>query len=364
MREILRKEAIHFMKQAMIFLAMMLGITGALDAQSGYFSEIKMDFTGLTSLLPPSPILTPGAGNASYLICAYVSQVPADTVGANLNWIDESGNPETAVLVSAPESGETGGCAAIRNKANTTPTIQATGYYSDDYDIYVVGLGFWNVGPDKQGGITEPISASFPGQTSTLEDTVLLAPEDYETYLVAASLTTYSSEDNVTATLIWNDDYGLHLKSITSSSEPMTNSILLPIRSMKHTYFTVWTTGTISDKYDLYIRGVKFGTPAQGTGPLAYYGRTFLDWVNPVDYSEGAVPAGMWLMSATGEYATPVEQRLTLNGFPVSATTGTVPAVSGVGVAYEPTGGNEWFATICGSYVCPEYSAEFNLVVF
>jgi hypothetical protein len=71
----------------------------------------------------------------------------------------------------------------------------------------------------------------------------------------------------------------------------------------------------------------------------------------------------MWLMSATGEYAS-ATQRLTLNGFPVSATTETVPAVSGIGVAYEPNGGNEWFSTICGSYACPEYSAEFNLVVF
>jgi hypothetical protein len=342
----------------------MLGITGTLYAQSGYFSEIKAEFTKQTALLPPSPILTPGPNNGSYLICAYVSQVPSDTVGANLNWTDESGNAETAVLVSAPESGETGGCAAIRNKANTTPTIEATGFYSAQYDIYVTGLGFWNVGPDKQGGITEPINASYLSQTSTLEDTVLLAPTDYETYLVAVSLTTHSTQDAVTATLIWNDDYGLQLKSITSSSNLMTNSILLPIRSMNHTYFTVWTTGTISDKYDLYIRGIKFGTPAVGTGPLSYYGRTFLDWVNPVDYFEGAVPAGMWLMAATGEYATSVEQRLTLNGFPVSATTGTVPAVGGVGVAFEPEGGNEWFSTICGSYVCPEYSAEFNLVVF
>lgn len=350
---------------AIIFLTAMLSTAGSVCAQSGYFSEIKMAFTNQTALLPPSPILTSGPNNGSYLLCAYLSQTPADTVGVDLAWTDESGIPETAVLVSAPESGETGGCVAIRNKANTTPTIHATGFYSSNYDIYVVGLGFWNVGPDKQAGITEPISASYPGQTSLLEDTVLLAPTDYETYLVAVTLSTHSSQDTVTATLTWSDDYSLHTKSIISASGNETNSILLPIRSMNHTYFTVWTTGTVSDKYDLDIRGIKFGTPAQGSGPLKSYGRTFLDWVNPVNYYEGAVPAGMWLMSATGEYAsTEDEGRLTLNGFPLSATIEAVPAVSGFAVAYEPTGGDEWFYTVCGSYQCPQYSAEFNLVVF
>jgi hypothetical protein len=355
---------------AMIFLSTALSTalttilgTGTLSAQSGYFSEIKMAFTNQTALLPASPILQPGPNNGSYLICAYILQGAGETVGADLNWTDESGHAEAAVLVSAPGSGEPGGCAAIRNKANTSPTIRGTGDYSGNYSIYVVGLGFWKVGPDKQAGITEPIVGSYPGQTSNLQDTVLLAPTDYDTYVVAMTLTAHSSLDNVTATLIWYDDYGPHLKSITSSSGLLTNSVLIPIRSVNHTYLTVWTTGTVNDKYDLYIRGLKFGTPAQGTGPLKSYSQTFLDWVNPVDYFEGAVPAGMWLMSATGEYAS-ATQRLTLNGFPVSATTETVPAVSGIGVAYEPNGGNEWFSTICGSYECPEYSAEFNLVVF
>jgi hypothetical protein len=344
-----------------LFLLMILGATGTAYAQ--YFSEIKMAFTNQTSLLPPSAILTPGPNDGSYLICAYISQPPSGTVGADLDWTDQSGHPETAVLISAPGSGESGGCTPIRNKANTSPTVKATGYFSSNYSLYVVGLGFWNVGPDKQGGITEPILGSFPAQTSNLEDTVLLAPTSYETYLVAMTLTPHSSLDTVTATLNWTDDDGPHSSSIISCYGCSASNAVFPIRAVNHTYVTVWTTGTVNDKYDLYIRGVKFGTPSKGSGPLAFYGRTFLDWVNPVAYNEGVVPAGMWLMSVTGEYDS-AERRLTLNGFPVSATTGTVPAVSGLAAAYQPNGSDEWFYTICGSYECPEYSAEFDLVVF
>ena len=346
-----------------VMLVMMFALPGTVSAQSGYFSEIKAAFTNQTSLLPPSPILTPGTDDGSYLICAYISQTPVDTVGVDLDWTDPRGNAETAVLVSAPLSGETGGCLPIRNKANTTPTIKATGFYSANYSIYVVGLGFWNAGPDKQGGIAEPIVGSYPAQTSNLEYTTLLVPTDYATYLVAITLTPHSSLDTVKATLNWTDDYSSHVLTIISCSGCPAGSAVIPIRAVRGTAVNLWTSGTVNDKYDLYIRGVKFGTPARGTGPLAFYGRSFLDWVNPVAYNDGIVPAGMWMMAATGEYAS-AERRLTLNGFPVSATTGTVPAVSGLAAAYEPNGGNEWFYTICGSYECPEYSAEFNLVVF
>lgn len=348
---------------AVILTAMVLVFLGTVRAQSGYFSEIKAAFTNQTSLLPPSPILSAGPNDGSYLICAYVSQTPADTVGVDLDWTDASGNVETAVLVSAPESGETGSCAPIRNKANTTPTIKATGFYSANYSIYVIGLGFWNVGPDKQAGITEPIVGSYPAQTANLPDTDLLVPTDYATYLIAMTLVPHSSLDIVTATLNWADDYGWHVYSIRSCSGCPAGNAVIPIRGVPRTAVTVSTSGTVADKFDLYIRGLKFGTPARGTGPLASYGRTFLDWVNPVAYYDGPIPAGMWVMAATGEYAN-AERRLTLNGFPVSATSGTIPAVSGLAAAYEPNGGNEWFYTICGSYECPEYSAEFDLMVF
>lgn len=349
---------------AIILFVLMCGTASTARAQSGYFSEIKAAFTNQTSLLPPSPILTAGPNDGSYLICAYVSQTPVDTVGVDLNWTDASGNAETAVLVSAPESGETGNCMPIRNKANTTPTIQATGFYTANYSIYVVGLGFWNVGPDKQGGITEPIVGSYPAQASNLQETDLLHPADYATYLVAMTLIPHSSLDTVKATLNWTDDYGSHIFSISSCSGCPAGNAVIPIRAVPRSVVSVWTSGTVNDKFDLYIRGLKFGTPAKGAGPLAFYGRTFLDWVNPVAYNEGFVPAGMWMMAASGEYASGPLRRLTLNGFPVSATTGTVPIVSGLAAAYQPNGGNEWFSTICGSYECPEYSAEFNLIVF
>jgi hypothetical protein len=203
---------------------------------------------------------------------------------------------------------------------------------------------------------------SYPSQTTNLYET-LLVPEDYSTYLVAMTLVPHSSLDAVKATLNWIDDYSSHVLSIGSCSGCAPQYVVFPIRCARGLGLSLFTSGTVSDKFDLYIRGLKFGTPAQGSGPISFYGRTFLDWVNPVNYDEGVVPAGMWVMAATGEYAS-AERRLTLNGFPVSATTGTVPAVSGLAAAYQPSAAREWFYTICGSYECPEYSAEFNLFVF
>jgi hypothetical protein len=348
-------------RSVIIFLVTILGAAETVWAQSGYLSEIKMAFTDQSTLLAPSPILTAGPNDGDYLICAYVSQEPADTIGASLAWTDENGNSRSAVLVAAG-TGATGGCTPIRNRANTAPTIKAIGSFSSTYSLYVVGFGFWKVGPEKQGGITEPISGSYPAQTSNLAEQVLLAPNNYETYLVAMTIVTYSSLDDVTATLLWYDEDGSHLAALTGCSGCL-NNLLLPIRSVNHTYITIWTTGTVHDKFDLYVRGVEFGEPTEGSGPISYYGQAFLDWVNPVSYNEGAVPAGMWVMAANGEYAAST-QGLSLIGYPISASNEGGTFVTGIAAAYEPDGGNESFYTTCGSYECPEYSTEFNLIIF
>lgn len=346
----------------MTLLIVVLSTADAVHAQSGYLSEIKMSFTNQTALLAPSPILTAGPNDGDYLICAYLSQELGGTVGASLAWTDENGNARTAVLAVAG-SGATGSCTPIRNLANTAPTVNATGTFSSPYSLYVVGFGFWKVGPQKQGGIIETISGSYPAQTSNLAEQLLLAPDNYETYLVAMTIVPYSPLDDVTATLAWYDEDGSHLATLRGCSGCL-NNLVLPIRAVNHTYVTIWTTGTVHDKFDLYVRGVKFGEPAEGSGPVGFYGQTFLDWVNPVSYNVGTVPAGMWVMAANGEYAAATQGSLSLVGFPIIATNEGGTYATGVAADYQPNAANEAFSTLCGSYECPAYSAEFNLLVF
>jgi hypothetical protein len=347
---------------ATVLLAALLctAVTGY--AQSGYISEVKTSFTGLNSLLPPSPILTPGPFDGDYLICTYVEQWASDSTGAALAWTDENGNPQSVVLV-APETGAKSGCAPLRNKANTATTIQATGYFGDTYSIYTVGFGFWGVGPDKQAGITEPISGDFANQTSTINDDILLYPTSYATYLLSLTLTPHSASDKVTASIGWVDVTGDQQISFTTCPGCATNFVFL-VRSIPKSWVALTTTGTISDAYDLHVRGLQFGTPAVGTGPLSFYGHNFVDWVNAAYYNEGNVPAGMWLMSANAENASGTGS-VTINGFPVMATSqGAVPG-AGVAAVYEPAARDEWFYTSCGGpYTCQLYSAEFDLLIF
>jgi hypothetical protein len=177
------------------------------------------------------------------------------------------------------------------------------------------------------------------------------------------NIVTYSALDDVTVNIEWYDEGGWKLTTFRGCWGCL-NNLVLPIRSMNHTVVTLWTTGTVHDKFDLYVRGIEFGTPAVGSGPVAYYGQSFLDWVNPVSYNEGTVPAGMWVMVANGEYATPVSGPLFLTGYPIAVSNEGGVFPTGIAAAYQANAASESFSTLCGSYECPEYSAEFNLLVF
>jgi hypothetical protein len=348
-------------QRAIILLATVLS-AAAVSAQSGYLSEIKMAFTDQMAQLPASPIFTAGPYDGDYLVCVYLAS-PTDTLGASLAWADENGNARSQVMVAAGTA-STGSCTPIRNLANTAPTVKTTGSFSAEYSLFVVGFGFWKVGPEKQGGITEPISGSYPAQTSNLGQQVVLYPDNnYETYLVAMNIVPYSSLDDVTVTLEWYDEGGWKLTTLRGCSGCL-NNLVIPIRSMNHTVVTVWTEGTVHDKFDLYVRGLEFGTPAVGSGPVAFYGQSFLDWVNPVSYNAGEVPAGMWVMAANGEYATAVSGPLFLTGYPIAVSNEGGVYPTGIAAAYQPNAASESFSTLCGSYECLQYSAEFNLLVF
>jgi hypothetical protein len=331
-------------------------------AQSGYFSEIKISFTHQTALLPASAVLTAGPNDGSYLICAYLEQTSSDTVGAVLDWTDENGNPQSAELVAAGTQA-TSGCTPIRNKANTAPTIQTVGEFSYPYNLYVDGFGFWNVGPDKQGGITEPIVFDVHKGTETFGETPLLLDTGYDTYLIAMTLVPYTQLDNLTATLTWYDANGLHSASLVGNQDQDVDQVFL-VRTIPNTYITLSTTGTVNDLYDLHVHGLHFGTPATGTGPMAFYGHNLLHWINPASYAEDMVPPGMWLMAANAEYADSTEA-LSVNAFPLTFTVENGADGRAVGAVYEGLSNFEGYYTYCGQVlICPLYSAEFDLVVF
>jgi hypothetical protein len=342
-------------------LLTILAIATTAHAQSGFFSQIKISFTHQSALLLPSPILTPGPNDGSYMICAYLEQSAADSLGAVLFWTDENDNPRQAVLV-AQNSGATSGCTPIRNKANTAPTIATTGAAASAYNIYVDGFGFWTVGPDKQSGITEPIVADYHKGTEKISPTTLLSAQTYDTYLVAATLTPYTGADKLSASIAWTDATGRRSTTLVASSNQEVSQVFL-VRTVPNTSITLSMAGTLADLYDLHVHAVKLGTPATGPGPLTFYGRSFLHWVNPITYTNGVFP-GMWLMSLNAE-STSDTGTLLVNGFPVAFTIEGDADGTGIAASYQSLGNSETFFTRCGvSLTCPLYSAEFDLIVF
>ena len=351
------------MKQIAVLLLFACPMSLCFAQSSGYFSEIKTSFTHQTALLPASPVLTAGPNDGSYLICAYVEQTSSDTVGAVLDWTDENGNAQSAELV-APGTQQTSGCTPIRNKGNTAPTIQTVGEFSYTYNLYVDGFGFWNVGPDKQGGITEPIVFDIHEGTETLGETPLLLDTGYDTYLIAMTLVPYTAFDDLTATLTWYDADGLKSASLVGNQNQDVSLVFL-VRTIPNTYITLSATGKLNDLYDLHVHGLHFGTPATGTGPMAFYGHNLLHWVNPSSYAEDMVPPGMWLMAANAEYADSTEA-LSVNAFPLTFTVENGVDGRALGAVWEGLSNFESYYTHCGPLVltCPLYSAEFDLIVF
>ncbi len=355
------KKRISKKRNTLSILLTILAIATTTHAQSGFFSQIKISFTHQTALLLPSPILTAGPNDGSYMICAYLEQSAADSLGAILSWTNENDNPRQAVLI-APNSEATSGCTPIRNKANTAPMIATTGAAASAYNVYVDGFGFWTVGPEKQAGITEPIVADYHEATEKITPTTLALSGTYDTYLFAATLTPYTASDVLSSSIAWTDAFGAHSTTLVGSQNQNVNQVFL-VRTVPGTSITLSMEGTLTDEYDLHVHAVKLGTPTTGAGPLAFYGRSFLHWVNPITYTQ-YVPPGMWLMSLNAE-STSDTGALLVNGFPVVFTTEGNADGTGIAASYQGLTNIETFFTRCGgSLFCPLYSAEFDLVVF
>src|SRR5271156_3403950 len=136
-------------------------------------SEIKEDFLNQTTLLSATQLLTPGASSGSYWLCVYVSQPHAAStngsyvpMSAVLRWTDENGKSQSQSAGSPIDDSFKFCYTLIRNRALTAPSIETDGAVSGPYNLFVIGLGFWSTGSQKQGGLTEPLSQAIVSQSA------------------------------------------------------------------------------------------------------------------------------------------------------------------------------------------------------
>lgn len=342
-------------------LALLLALSSFAHAQ--YLTEIKTSFTGQTALFGPSAIFTAGSGgDGSYLACAYIEQGASSSVAVQLQWKDENGNSQNFSLTNG--SGAQSGCHPIRNESGTAAAVETTGTVSGTYAVYTVGFGMWSVSPQKQGGITEPISADYVTESTTLPaNGTLLSVSAYGTYLIAVYSDVAGSTDSITSTIGWSDANGSQSYNISPVYGSNTAGLaLFLIRAVPSSTITLATTGTDNDSFDLRIRGVLFGTPATGSGPLTLSQGNCLGWTNPCTVSLAG--GGMLVNAVNAEQISSGGAETVGVSNPGFSATGTAPNPVTI---LEPwyTGPGLYGTYSCGGgSTCPEYSAEFNQIIF
>lgn len=280
-------------------ITLLLALTSSLltisPAQAQYLSEIKYAATGQTALLPATAIVSAGgSGNASRLVCSYLTtpDTVTSSVYAVLRWVDENGDNQSYTF-PASSAGSSWGCVPIYHQYSSAPTIETDGTYSESYNLFVIGLGFWNAGPNKEGGITEPLSADYASQTSLL-DTDVFTPTSYSTDLAVLTLSGESNSESITASLEWFDDSATwQTASVSIAPGAEAAQIVLPIRLAASHPVVLVTTGTVSTGYDLHLRGAAFGTPTTGAGPLTLGYFALTNWAQSLSGLTGfTIPAG------------------------------------------------------------------------
>ena len=271
---------------AVVGLALLQGATHAA------LSEIRKDFQKQTKLLAPTAIMGAPGADGSYMIAVYLDQPAGGTVAASLSWTDENGDLQEQTVSSQASY-------AIRVKANTAPTVATTGTVNGNYNLYVIGLGFWKPVPpgqgipepiSEQGGITEPISATFTNETSDVPATMLLAPTSDGTYFIAL-YTIYPNGGTYggTVTLRWTDEQGPEsmTTAICVNGSPcglggnpgiyQPSSLAFPVHAVANSQITIEATSP-QTPYSFQVAGIRFGTPSTGAGPLTDYEGNLLHW--------------------------------------------------------------------------------------
>lgn len=237
-------------------IALLLALTFSPFANAA-LTEIRKEFPNRKAALPPRAVLTAPGSDASYLVCVYLSQSgSANTLSAILRWTDENSLPQSFIFSAT--QGVISNCDPIRNLARTAPTIETSGTYSKEYDLFVVGFGFWTTGSQGQGGITAP----FANWHLTSGPTTLLTELGAVTYLIAADCA-----GGTTGTLNWTDEIG----SQTATISPSLSGALIPVH-VAAAKNLVFASGSC------YLSAVNMGTPKAGSGPLTDYELNLLNY--------------------------------------------------------------------------------------
>ena len=233
-------------------IALLLALAYSLNANAA-ISEIRKDFPRQTATLPATAILSAPGGDASYLMCVYLSQ-PGSTnsLSAIVRWIDENSRPQSFSFSAA--SGVISNCDPIRNRVLTAPTVETSGAYPGTYDLFVVGFGFWTKGSQGQGGITEPFANWHLTSGPT---TILSPPLGGVTYLIAADCS-----DGAGGALNWTDEVGSQAVAIDPSISGAAAESL------------VFASGSC------YLSAVDMETPKAGAGPLTDYELNLLNYTS------------------------------------------------------------------------------------
>ena len=284
-----------------------------------------------------------------------------------LRWVDENGNNQSYTFTPAA-TGSTSGCVQIYHQYTSAPTIETDGTYSEAYNLFVTGFGFWNVSPQKQGGLTEPISADYAAQTSLIDGTDL-GSSGYSEDLVVLTLTGESNAENITASLQWYDDAGAQLATVSIVPNAEVAQLVLPIREVPDFYLVLSTTGTVSTGYDLHVRGVQFGTPATGSGPLTSSYFAVSGWDTPLGGVTGfTIPAGAVALG-TGSVRQgaigddPIDAGGTY--FPEMSSFNAEDTAQSVGAAYFGSAYDLYLYAPCSASPCgAPYDFEFFAVEF
>lgn len=239
------------------FVIVILAIACSLTA-SAALTEIRKEFPKQTAALTATAILAAPGGNASYLVCVYLSQPgSSNSLSATLRWKDE--NSQFQSLTFSAISGVISNCDSIRNLAGTAPTVETSGTYRGTYDLFVVGFGFWTTGSQGQGGITEP----FANWQLTSGPITLLSLDGAATYLVAADCSSGAG------TLTWGDEIGNQAVTVSASL----SGALIPVH-VAAAKSLVFASGSC------YLSAVDMQTPKVGAGPLIDYELNLLNYTD------------------------------------------------------------------------------------
>ena len=240
-------------------------------SMSASITEIRKDFFNRTTNLTATAIMSAPTGDASYLIAVYESTKSCGIVPV-LRWTDENGALQSQSGVVGSGAGSGGGnchlslVANIRVLAKTKPTIETSGDDNhSDYSLYVMGLGFWPSGAQRQAGLAE-VTGLLPDSELVYAQSVYEPAASASALLVAYS-TGYAGHD--VPYLSWADENGNN-----SLEVPVKTSTVVPVRIAGGTKVWIHTYPGDTTWYALIV----FGAPAKGSGPFGDYEMNLLDW--------------------------------------------------------------------------------------